>query len=172
MAKLFLDHKTLYYDVDLFLFYILCECDERGCHMVGYFSKVNYYCIFVSYFLVLTEWRFCLLLSWHEKHGIYWWCGFGESCMYLELSNSGYYVRCLWFFRLLRMFYIFRIHNLILKPFTYATYYLGSVCFDVKRFWLKFFFKKTTYFSVFGCLPENVCRKTFFAVLCGLNMFF
>eukprot|EP00245_Coleochaete_scutata_P017281 TRINITY_DN8407_c0_g1_i2.p1 TRINITY_DN8407_c0_g1~~TRINITY_DN8407_c0_g1_i2.p1 ORF type:complete len:473 (-),score=100.21 TRINITY_DN8407_c0_g1_i2:181-1599(-) len=39
LAKLFLDHKTLYYDVDLFLFYILCECDERGCHMVGYFSK-------------------------------------------------------------------------------------------------------------------------------------
>ena len=39
LAKLFLDHKTLYYDVDLFLFYVLCECDERGCHMVGYFSK-------------------------------------------------------------------------------------------------------------------------------------
>lgn len=41
MAKLFLDHKTLYYDVDLFLFYVLCECDERGAHMVGYFSKVG-----------------------------------------------------------------------------------------------------------------------------------
>jgi len=41
LAKLFLDHKTLYYDVDLFLFYVLCECDDRGCHMVGYFSKVN-----------------------------------------------------------------------------------------------------------------------------------
>lgn len=40
LAKLFLDHKTLYYDVDLFLFYVLCECDDRGCHMVGYFSKV------------------------------------------------------------------------------------------------------------------------------------
>lgn len=39
LAKLFLDHKTLYYDVDLFLFYILCEVDERGCHPVGYFSK-------------------------------------------------------------------------------------------------------------------------------------
>ncbi|GFR41961.1 hypothetical protein Agub_g2758 [Astrephomene gubernaculifera] len=39
LAKLFLDHKTLYYDVDLFLFYILCELDERGAHMVGYFSK-------------------------------------------------------------------------------------------------------------------------------------
>ncbi|PHT31124.1 Histone acetyltransferase of the MYST family 1 [Capsicum baccatum] len=38
-AKLFLDHKTLYYDVNLFFFYVLCECDDRGCHMVGYFSK-------------------------------------------------------------------------------------------------------------------------------------
>mmetsp|Transcript_33444 Transcript_33444/g.79319 ORF Transcript_33444/g.79319 Transcript_33444/m.79319 type:complete len:407 (-) Transcript_33444:861-2081(-) len=39
LAKLFLDHKTLYYDVDLFLFYVMCECDERGAHTVGYFSK-------------------------------------------------------------------------------------------------------------------------------------
>jgi histone acetyltransferase MYST1 len=39
LAKLFLDHKTLYYDVDLFLFYVMCETDERGCHIVGYFSK-------------------------------------------------------------------------------------------------------------------------------------
>ncbi|KAL4423134.1 hypothetical protein ABPG77_004817, partial [Micractinium sp. CCAP 211/92] len=39
LAKLFLDHKTLYYDVDLFLFYVMCECDERGAHVVGYFSK-------------------------------------------------------------------------------------------------------------------------------------
>mmetsp|Transcript_30369 Transcript_30369/g.98736 ORF Transcript_30369/g.98736 Transcript_30369/m.98736 type:complete len:455 (+) Transcript_30369:64-1428(+) len=39
LAKLFLDHKTLYYDVDLFLFYVLCESDERGYHIVGYFSK-------------------------------------------------------------------------------------------------------------------------------------
>ncbi|CAL5390436.1 unnamed protein product [Camellia sinensis] len=41
LAKLFLDHKTLYYDVDLFLFYVHCECDDRGCHMVGYFSKAQ-----------------------------------------------------------------------------------------------------------------------------------
>jgi len=39
LAKLFLDHKTLYYDVDLFLFYIMCVVDERGCHLAGYFSK-------------------------------------------------------------------------------------------------------------------------------------
>jgi histone acetyltransferase MYST1 len=39
LAKLFLDHKTLYYDVEPFLFYVMTECDEFGCHMVGYFSK-------------------------------------------------------------------------------------------------------------------------------------
>ncbi len=39
LAKLFLDHKTLYYDVDPFLFYVLCEMDDNGAHMVGYFSK-------------------------------------------------------------------------------------------------------------------------------------
>jgi len=39
LAKLFLDHKTLYYDTDPFLFYVLCECDSKGCHIVGYFSK-------------------------------------------------------------------------------------------------------------------------------------
>ncbi|KAL6058153.1 Antigen peptide transporter 2 [Balamuthia mandrillaris] len=39
LAKLFLDHKTLYYDVEPFLFYIMTECDSRGCHTVGYFSK-------------------------------------------------------------------------------------------------------------------------------------
>nr|CCA26059.1 unnamed protein product [Albugo laibachii Nc14] len=41
-AKLFLDHKTLYYDVDPFLFYIVCEVDTRGFHPVGYFSKEKY----------------------------------------------------------------------------------------------------------------------------------
>jgi histone acetyltransferase MYST1 len=39
LSKLFLDHKTLYYDVDPFLFYILCEVDSTGNHIVGYFSK-------------------------------------------------------------------------------------------------------------------------------------
>lgn len=52
LAKLFLDHKTLYYDVDLFLFYVLCECDDRGCHMVGYFSKVTCSAFFVAYDLM------------------------------------------------------------------------------------------------------------------------
>ena len=39
LAKLFLDHKTLYYDTDPFLFYIMCVLDDRGFHIVGYFSK-------------------------------------------------------------------------------------------------------------------------------------
>lgn len=42
IAKLFLDHKTLYFDVEPFLFYILCEIDQAGAHVVGYFSKVSY----------------------------------------------------------------------------------------------------------------------------------
>ncbi|XP_073542173.1 histone acetyltransferase KAT6B isoform X1 [Phyllobates terribilis] len=39
LAKLFLDHKTLYYDVEPFLFYVLTKNDIKGCHLVGYFSK-------------------------------------------------------------------------------------------------------------------------------------
>ena len=62
LAKLFLDHKTLYYDVEPFLFYIMTECDSRGCHMVGYFSKVcSFFSLFISrwttsmFLLVLQE---------------------------------------------------------------------------------------------------------------------
>ena len=39
LSKLFLDHKTLYYDVDPFLFYCMTTRDAKGCHLVGYFSK-------------------------------------------------------------------------------------------------------------------------------------
>ncbi|KAI9220572.1 acyl-CoA N-acyltransferase [Blastocladiella britannica] len=40
LAKLFLDHKTLYYDVEAWHFYVLTENDpDRGCAIVGYFSK-------------------------------------------------------------------------------------------------------------------------------------
>ncbi len=41
MAKLFLDHKTFNMDMEPFLFYVLTENDEFGCHFVGYFSKVK-----------------------------------------------------------------------------------------------------------------------------------
>lgn len=39
LAKLFLGSKTLYYDVEPFLFYVMTENDSYGCHFVGYFSK-------------------------------------------------------------------------------------------------------------------------------------
>lgn len=39
LAKMFLDHKTLYYDVEPFLFYVMTENDGNGNHFVGYFSK-------------------------------------------------------------------------------------------------------------------------------------
>eukprot|EP00494_Astrolonche_serrata_P029773 UN30040 len=39
IAKLFLDHKTLVYDTNIFLFYIVCEMDAHGAHFVGYFSR-------------------------------------------------------------------------------------------------------------------------------------
>ena len=39
LSKMFLDHKTLYYDVDPFLFYVMTSRDEKGLHLVGYFSK-------------------------------------------------------------------------------------------------------------------------------------
>ena len=39
LAKLFLDHKTLFFDVEPFLFYLMTEVDREGCHLVGYFSK-------------------------------------------------------------------------------------------------------------------------------------
>ncbi|KAK9450886.1 acyl-CoA N-acyltransferase [Limtongia smithiae] len=39
LSKLFLDHKTLYYDVDPFLFYCMTTRDELGHHLIGYFSK-------------------------------------------------------------------------------------------------------------------------------------
>jgi len=48
LAKLFLDHKTLYYDVEPFLFYVLTHSDSRGTHLIGYFSKV-----IIDYFLFL-----------------------------------------------------------------------------------------------------------------------
>jgi len=39
LAKLFLENKTLYFDVEPFLFYVLTECDSQGCHILGHFSK-------------------------------------------------------------------------------------------------------------------------------------
>jgi histone acetyltransferase MYST1 len=42
LAKLFLDHKSIYFDVSPFKFYILTENDNSGhSHLVAYFSKEN-----------------------------------------------------------------------------------------------------------------------------------
>jgi histone acetyltransferase SAS3 len=35
LAKLFLGSKTLYYDVEPFLFYVMTENDELGCRFAG-----------------------------------------------------------------------------------------------------------------------------------------
>ena len=42
LAKLFLDHKTLYYDVVPFYFYIITEVDEFGANIVGYFRSLKH----------------------------------------------------------------------------------------------------------------------------------
>lgn len=54
LSKLFLDHKNLVYNTEIFLYYVLCETDEEGSHIVGYFSKykdnsndINLSCILV-----------------------------------------------------------------------------------------------------------------------------
>lgn len=39
IAKLFLDHKSIYFDVAPFKFYVITEDDSTGSHIVGYFSK-------------------------------------------------------------------------------------------------------------------------------------
>lgn len=39
LSKLFLNHKSVMFDVELFYFYVLCEVDQYGAHFVGYFSK-------------------------------------------------------------------------------------------------------------------------------------
>ena len=40
LSKLFLDHKTIYFDVTPFVFYVLTENEKDGrAHVVGYFSK-------------------------------------------------------------------------------------------------------------------------------------
>lgn len=39
LAKCFLEHKILYYDVNAFLFYVLTEYSDASMRVVGYFSK-------------------------------------------------------------------------------------------------------------------------------------
>lgn len=79
MAKLFLDHKTLYYDVEPFLFYVLTVNDRKGksiqhstltftikylvgCHLVGYFSKEKHCAQKYNVSCIMT-------LPQYQKHG-------------------------------------------------------------------------------------------------------
>lgn len=39
LSKMFLDHKSLFYDVEPFLFYVITDSDSIGARFVGYFSK-------------------------------------------------------------------------------------------------------------------------------------
>ncbi|EGN99105.1 hypothetical protein SERLA73DRAFT_160636 [Serpula lacrymans var. lacrymans S7.3] len=39
LSRMFLDHKSLFYDVEPFLFYVMTEVDDVGARFVGYFSK-------------------------------------------------------------------------------------------------------------------------------------
>ncbi|ODN02241.1 Histone acetyltransferase KAT5 [Orchesella cincta] len=39
LSKLFLDHKSVENDTDVFLFYVMTVADNTGFHLVGYFSK-------------------------------------------------------------------------------------------------------------------------------------
>ena len=71
IAKLFLDHKTLEFDVSPFLFYVLTERDEQGWRFVGYFSKekesdqdYNLACILVFPFIQRSGYgKFLISLS-------------------------------------------------------------------------------------------------------------
>ncbi|KAJ3394223.1 K(lysine) acetyltransferase [Lobulomyces angularis] len=39
LGKLFVDHKSIFYDMDLFLFYLVTIKGEEGDNLIGYFSK-------------------------------------------------------------------------------------------------------------------------------------
>ena len=62
LSKAFLDHKTLYYDVDPFLFYVMCKRDDTGVHTIGYFSKEKESAENYNVACILT-------LPQHQRHG-------------------------------------------------------------------------------------------------------
>lgn len=58
---MFLDHKTLEWDIYPFIFFIMCEVDDNGCHPVAYFSKEKK---FIGYNLS------CIMtFPWHQRKG-------------------------------------------------------------------------------------------------------
>lgn len=75
LAKLFLDHKTLYYDVDPFYFYVITEIDEHGAHIVGYFSKEK---------VSAEEYNLACILTFPQ----YQKCGYGKFIISLSYELS------------------------------------------------------------------------------------
>jgi histone acetyltransferase HTATIP len=62
LSKCFLDHKTLYYDVTPFLYYIMTQRDSMGAHIIGYFSKEKESAENYNVACILT-------LPQHQRHG-------------------------------------------------------------------------------------------------------
>ncbi|KAG6378316.1 histone acetyltransferase, MYST superfamily [Boletus reticuloceps] len=62
LSKCFLDHKTLYYDVTPFMYYVMTLRDSTGCHIVGYFSKEKESAENYNVACILT-------LPQHQRHG-------------------------------------------------------------------------------------------------------
>ncbi|KAF9010544.1 histone acetyltransferase, MYST superfamily [Cyathus striatus] len=62
LSKCFLDHKTLYYDVTPFLYYVMVKRDSAGCHVIGYFSKEKESAENYNVACILT-------LPQHQRHG-------------------------------------------------------------------------------------------------------
>ncbi|TFK23971.1 hypothetical protein FA15DRAFT_670064 [Coprinopsis marcescibilis] len=62
LSKCFLDHKTLYYDVTPFLYYVMVKRDDVGCHIIGYFSKEKESAENYNVACILT-------LPQHQRHG-------------------------------------------------------------------------------------------------------
>lgn len=104
LVKLFFDYKILYYDVDLFLFYILCECDDWGCYMVGYFFKEKYFeegynlvCILILFFYQWKGYGKFLIVFLYEllkkegKVGIFEW-------FFLDFGLFSYWGYWIWIF--------------------------------------------------------------------------
>lgn len=62
VSKCFLDHKTLYYDVTPFMYYVMAKRDPTGCHIIGYFSKEKESAENYNVACILT-------LPQHQRHG-------------------------------------------------------------------------------------------------------
>eukprot|EP00760_Papus_ankaliazontas_P034606 PhM_4_TR7287/c0_g1_i1/m.35406/K11308/MYST1, MOF, KAT8; histone acetyltransferase MYST1 len=81
LSRMFLEHKCVDWDTSPFIFYVLCQYDDAGCHIVGYFSKeknspdgYNLACILVlppyqsrGFGRVLIELSYCI----SKRHGVW-----------------------------------------------------------------------------------------------------